>query len=245
MQTSRRPRLSALRIVLTGKERLPSLLNEDGMRSLARRHAATFSLNPMTLQETTIYLRTRLIAAGGESSEKVFPVELCEKLHELSLGWPGALNDRAIDAMRRIDAVQEARPVPRVLVTRDGVTTAEFELSERQYMIGRTELADIVIEDSYVSKMHAMLQVYANAVVLLDLNSTNGTTVNSRVVEKAILRNNDVISLGHYRLKVENLPPLSAEMDQRIKATDTVIMQKLEDVRRSRARRTVVALKHR
>ena len=234
----------ALRIVLTGKDRLTALLRDDSMRSLARRHPAMYSLNPLTTQEAMIYLRTRLIAAGGERSEKVFPIKICEKIHELSGGWPGRLNARAIEVMERMTELRSARPIPQITVSRDGVTVAEFDLTERQYIIGRTELADIVIEDNYVSKMHAMLQIYSNAIVLLDLNSTNGTTVNSRVVEKTILRTDDVISLGHYRLKVDNAPAINAEMDERIKASDTMTLQHLVDVRRARAKRTIKALKH-
>jgi type II secretory pathway predicted ATPase ExeA len=228
-----------LRIVLAGKERLATLLRDDSMRSLARRHPAMYSLNPLTVQEAMIYLRTRLIAAGGERSEKVFPINLCEKMHELSGGWPGSLNKQAIEVMERMTELRSARPIPHVTVSRDGVTVAEFELTERQYIIGRTELADIVIEDTYVSKMHAMLQIYSNAIVLLDLNSTNGTTVNSRVVDKTILRTDDIVSLGHYRLKIDNAPAINAEMDERIKASDTLVMQSLVDARRARAKRTI------
>jgi type II secretory pathway predicted ATPase ExeA len=162
----------SLRLVLTGKERLSRLLRDDSMRGLARRHPATYSLNSLTTQEAMIYLRTRLIAAGGERSEKVFPVKTCEKIHELSGGWPGSLNKQAIEVMERMTELRSARPIPHVTVSRDGITVAEFELTERQYIIGRTELADIVVEDTYVSKMHAMLQIYSNAIVLLDLNST-------------------------------------------------------------------------
>ena len=234
----------ALRIVLTGKNRLASLLRNDSMRSLVRRHPATYALNPLTTQETMIYLRTRLIAAGGERSEKIFPINVCEKLHELSNGWPGSLNKLAIEVMERIGELRSARPIPFVTVSRDGQIVAEIELTERQYIIGRTELADIVIEDSYVSKMHAMLQIYSNAIVLLDLNSTNGTTVNSRAVQKAILRTDDIILLGGYRLKIENAPAINAEMDEHIKASDTVTMQTLVDVRRSRAKRTIKVLQH-
>ena len=234
----------ALRIVLTGKERLSALLQNNSMRSLTRRHPAAYSLNPLTTQETMIYLRTRLIAAGGESSEKVFTIDVCENLRDLSRGWPGALNTRAVELMERMAELHSARSVPRILVTRDGENMAEYELTERQYVIGRTDLADIVIEDSYVSKIHAMLQVYSNAVVLFDLNSTNGTTVNSTVTQKTILRNNDIISLGRYRIKIENVPPVSAEMDEKIRASDTVTVQNLADMRRSRARRTITALKH-
>lgn len=234
----------ALRIVLTGKKRLSTLLRDDSMRSLARRHPATYSLNPLTVQEAAIYLRTRLIAAGGERSEKVFPIKICEKIHELSGGWPGLINERAIEVMERMIELRSARPIPHVTVSRDGRTVAEFELTERQYIIGRTELADIVIEDTYVSKMHAMLQIYSNAIVLLDLNSTNGTTVNSKVVDKTILRTDDIISLGRYRLKIENAPAINADIDKRIKASDTLVMQNLVDARRARAKRTIKALKH-
>jgi len=146
--------------------------------------------------------------------------------------------------MERMTELRSARPIPHVTISRDGVTVAEFELTERQYIIGRTELADIVVDDTYVSKMHAMLQIYSNAVVLLDLNSTNGTTVNSRVVEKTILRTDDIISLGRYRLKIDNAPAINAKMDARIKASDTMTMQNLVDVRRARAKRTITALKH-
>jgi len=130
-------------------------------------------------------------------------------------------------------------------VSLDGKVTGEYELKEKQYVIGRTDLADIIIEDTYVSKVHAMLQVYANAIVLIDLNSTNGVTVNSIVTEKTILKSNDIITIGRYRLKLENAPALNAELAEKVRASDTITMQSLEDLRRSRARRTIAALKHR
>jgi len=234
----------AIRIVLTGRERLSSMMGKDSMRSIARRNPATYSLNPMSVEETMIYLRTRLIAAGGERSEKVFPIDICDQLHERSRGWPGPLNQYALEVMDRMKELKSARRVPRIIMTCDGETVGEYSLTRRKYVIGRSEMADIIIEDSFVSKIHAMLQVYGNAVVLLDLNSTNGTTVNSAVVLKTILKNNDVISLGNHRLKIENAPALTAEMGEMIEAADTLTMKNLDDIRRSRARRTIVALKH-
>lgn len=234
----------ALRIILTGKGRLTLLLRHDSMRSLARRHPAEYSLNPMTAQETMIYLRTRLIAAGGEHSEKVFPIDVCERLHEVSRGWPGLVNERAVKSLEKMTDLKPAKQAPRVIVTRDGKTIAEYELTERQCVIGRAEFADIIIEDSYVSKLHAMLKVYANAVMLFDLNSSNGTTVNSRVVQKAILRNGDIIVLGRHRLKIESAAAISPEVNELINVTDTMTMHSIDDLRRSRARRTIKSLKN-
>ncbi len=82
-----------------------------------------------------------------------------------------------------------------------------------------------------------MLLLYSDALVLLDLNSANGTTVNSVKVKKTILRDNDVISLGHHRLKVENAPEISAEMQELLKSPDTLKMKNLIDIRRLRAQR--------
>ena len=117
-------------------------------------------------------------------------------------------------------------------------------MTEKQYVIGRGDLADILVEDSYASKIHAMLKVYSNALVLVDLNSTNGTTVNSKVVLKTILRSSDIITLGRHRLKIENAPVIGAEMDARIRATDTLTLRHLDDIRRTRAQHTIAALKH-
>ena len=191
------------------------------------------------------YLRTRFIAAGGEGAERVFSAEVVEGLRQKSRGWPGALNECAFEVMQRMTELYAAHATPRITVTFDGSTVAVHELTERQYIIGRTELADIAIDDPYVSKTHAMLRVYANAIVLLDLNSTNGTTVNSQVAIKRVLRNNDIISLGRYRLKLENAPEMDAEMDRRIRVTDTVTLGSLEDLRKARAKRQVTALKNR
>ena len=235
----------ALRIVLTGRERMADLASKHSMRDLERRHPSVFTLNPLSHREAVIYLRTRLIAAGGDSAEEVFPIDVCEVLHEQARGWPGRLNDFALEAMARMDELRDTRSAPRVIVTCDGETLAEYALTKRECIIGRDEMADIVIDDKYVSKLHAMLQLYSNAVVLLDLNSTNGTVVNSVETPKKVLRNNDIISLGSHRLKVENLPVVNEELAEKIRAADTLTIKNLDDIRRSRARHNIVALKHR
>jgi pSer/pThr/pTyr-binding forkhead associated (FHA) protein len=89
-----------------------------------------------------------------------------------------------------------------------------------------------------------MLRIYANAIMLVDLNSTNGTTVNSKIVQKTLLLDNDIIMLGRHRLKIENAPEISAEMNEKINDSDTMMMQSLGDLRSRRARRTITVLKH-
>ena len=234
----------ALRIVLTGNERLSSLPRRDGMRNLARRHPPIYTLNPLTEREMRIYLRTRLIASGCARIEEVFPMELCDQLREESKGWPGALNKHAIEHMESMAAAEPARPIPRVIVSREGEVVAEHQLTERQYVIGRSKIANIVIKDAYASKMHALLQLRDNALVLADLNSTNGTTVNSRIATITVLRSDDIIMLGRYRIKILDAPAISPEIEELVDAADTMKMKSLDELRLARAKRTITMLKH-
>ncbi len=112
-------------------------------------------------------------------------------------------------------------------------------------MIGRSDFADVMVDDDYVSKIHAVLLLYSDALVLLDLNSANGTTVNSVKVKKTILKDGDIISLGNHRVKIENAPVISADVEELLKAPDTIKMKNLVDLRRQRARRRMLGKKNR
>ncbi len=235
----------SMRIVLTGRERLSLIVSDHSLRNFERRHPATYSLNPLNRHEAMIYLRTRLIAAGGDCVEDVFPADVCDRLYELARGWPGRLNDHALEALARMEEVQDTRAAPRIIVTADGKTLAEYSLTKRESIIGRDDVADIVLKDSFVSKLHAMLQVHDNGVVLLDLNSTNGTRVNSIEKPRTILRDNDIISIGRHRLKLENAPAVSEDIAARIRAADTMILDNIEDIRAARARHNIAAIRRR
>ena len=233
-----------LRLILTGQEQLSKLFGGDSTRSIARRNAATYALNPLSKREAMLYLRTRYIAAGGERVENVFSLEICEQIQLQAHGWPGQLNQHAHDVVSEVESKKVPKSRASIVITCDGVTVAEHELTQNQYVIGRGDAADIVVQDTYASKIHAMLKVYSNALVLLDLNSTNGTTVNSNVVLKTVLRSNDIISMGRHRLKIVNAPAIDVEMDARIRASDTLTLKHVDDIRRTRAQHTIAALKH-
>ena len=73
--------------------------------------------------------------------------------------------------------------------------------------------------------------------MLLDLNSSNGITVNSVTIKKTILKSDDIISLGNHRLKIENAPAVSDDLEELLKSPDTIKMKNLIDLRRQRAKR--------
>ncbi|NOR37374.1 MAG: AAA family ATPase [Woeseiaceae bacterium] len=263
----------ALRLILTGDKGMQTLAESDGMTSFIQRDPVMYSLLPLSSKETMIYLHARMQAAGSERADTIFPFDVCDRLREQSGGWPGKLNQFALEAIKRsagfpvsvVDTYapgessdesgiqipvlgQEAavsRKPPKLIITRDGDTLGEFTFNEKKLLIGRSDFADIIIDDDYVSKIHAVLLLYTDALVLLDLNSANGTTVNSVRIKKTVLKDDDVISLGQHRLKIEDAPPVSEEMEELLRSPDTIKMKNLVDLRRQRARRQVAVAKNR
>lgn len=70
--------------------------------------------------------------------------------------------------------------------------------------LGRTSANDIVLDDGHVSGAHARI-VTPNT--LVDLNSTNGTTVNGRPVSgRAALRDGDQFTVGTTTFRFEGTP---------------------------------------
>lgn len=72
-------------------------------------------------------------------------------------------------------------------------------------MIGRNvQHNTIVIQESFVSSEHALIQLFNDQYWISDLNSTNGTMVNgSRIEDETLLKNDDQIKIGSVILRFE------------------------------------------
>ena len=64
-------------------------------------------------------------------------------------------------------------------------------------VVGRSQSSDIVINEPFVSSTHARFTLQGPALVLEDLNSTNGTLVNGRaIIDPVTLRDGDEVQVG-------------------------------------------------
>ena len=69
--------------------------------------------------------------------------------------------------------------------------------------IGRATRADFIVEASLVSRLHCRFTVRPDgALEIQDLDSTNGTFVNGKKVERAELKDGDELGIGRVKLKV-------------------------------------------
>jgi len=77
---------------------------------------------------------------------------------------------------------------------------SEFELNQEETTIGRKPANTIHIDNLAVSSKHARVLKIGKKVILEDLGSTNGTSVNGQETSKHILNNGDVITVGKHTL---------------------------------------------
>jgi hypothetical protein len=75
----------------------------------------------------------------------------------------------------------------------------EYRLTKSVTNIGRGTDADIQIADNGASRLHCAI-VLGSQVLVRDLGSTNGTTVDGRRITEAVLQNGSIIKIGNTTL---------------------------------------------
>ena len=253
----RTKRVSALRIVLMSDRSIGKLISAPDLQAVAKRVSGVHHLAPMTAFETRDYLHAKLSAAGAAAPEGIFPDTVCADVFGVSNGWPGVVDRFAMTAL----ATAEGCPVsgknvqsvaadvgpapvstagktertlgelPRLILTREGKTLGEVMLKQPRLLIGRGEHNDLRINSKLLSRHHAMFVNHGSTTLLMDMNSTNGTFVNSRRVSNHVMRNNDIVSLGSHRIKFVHAGADQAVTPDPAGAVDTVIMKTLDDMR--------------
>jgi FHA domain len=91
----------------------------------------------------------------------------------------------------------------KLTLTIDGKLVGEYQMDKERYTIGRLPDNDIPINHRASSGHHALIINILNDSFLEDLNSTNGTYVNGKIVKKHALQEGDVITIGQAQMRYE------------------------------------------
>ena len=95
------------------------------------------------------------------------------------------------------EEIVEPEPEPRATLT---IGSRSHELSRPSAIIGRSKDSDIRVSDPNVSRRHAEIRQDGSSYWIVDLDSTNGVSVNGRAVKRAKLDDEDRITLGSTEL---------------------------------------------
>jgi general secretion pathway protein A len=115
-----------LPVVLIGQPELSERLNDPTLRQLKQRIALRCTLQPLTFEETQVYVEGRLLAAGGIAN-RLFPRDVIGVLYERTHGVPRLINVVCDNSL--VAAFAAGRP----FVDRETLETvcAEFDLGPR------------------------------------------------------------------------------------------------------------------
>jgi Inner membrane component of T3SS, cytoplasmic domain len=99
-------------------------------------------------------------------------------------------------------------PVVGWVVVMDGVQKGEdFRLREGKNAVGSAEGCEVILREPAVSSKHASISYRDGQFVITDLDSTNGTFLNSATepLARSELKDNDLIRIGDTTLKFKCL----------------------------------------
>jgi hypothetical protein len=81
-----------------------------------------------------------------------------------------------------------------------GMAGQSFQPAEGRTLIGRSPDCEIFLDDVTVSRRHAELVRDGDTFTIRDLGSLNGSYVNRKRIESAVLEDDDEVQIGKYRL---------------------------------------------
>ena len=94
--------------------------------------------------------------------------------------------------------------MPKLIVSLEEKIIDEIPIEKEIITIGRRTDNDICLDNLGISGYHSQISTVLDDCFLEDLNSTNGTFVNSKIVKKHALKDGDIIDIGNHRIKYVN-----------------------------------------
>ena len=110
-------------------------------------------------------------------------------------------SDQDLEYVRHGKHALAAEAKRHAMVALSDASRTVYPISKPITTIGRSDSSDIRIEDTVISRLHALLQVDDDGVTIEDHGSKNGVLVNQNRIERATLKHGDVVSLGKYYLR--------------------------------------------
>jgi diguanylate cyclase (GGDEF)-like protein len=120
------------------------------------------------------------------------------------------------------DREPSAERRPALVFLRGELMAVPIPLDRNQVTLGRALDADIRVNDSRASRLHARITTEYDEISdethyrLRDLGSTNGTILNGKPIKEALLEDGDKFVIGDHLIRFEMLDEIDREFQQQI-----------------------------
>jgi len=94
----------------------------------------------------------------------------------------------------------------RLIISSPDGKNGNLQLTKPLITIGRGNANDLVLNDSSISRFHAVIKLRDSAISIADRGSTNGVILNEqKISQESELKNGDVATIGRYTLRLEQV----------------------------------------
>jgi pSer/pThr/pTyr-binding forkhead associated (FHA) protein len=96
----------------------------------------------------------------------------------------------------------------------------DIVLDQEIVVVGRHPSCDARLDSLRLSRHHCCLTIEGGKIVVQDLGSTNGIRINGQRVKTGCLRAGDILSIAHFRYRVDHTPRLRRADLSHLRAPD-------------------------
>ena len=131
----------------------------------------------------------------------------------------------------------------KIIINRGSFKLDEVDFQQGTLTIGRAADNHVNLDDNAVSSHHAKIVTVFKTSYIEDLESTNGTLVNGKNIQKHTLHSGDVIAVGNHQLLFQTDEPAmkSGDDDDTIVMKQGAIKERLDEFMQTQTSTTSVA----
>ncbi|MBT8102784.1 MAG: FHA domain-containing protein [Gammaproteobacteria bacterium] len=144
-------------------------------------------------------LASRCFESAKQQGVEVVTRDLVKSAYELGRSESGVADFDPESTMVNVTSIEPR--IARLVVQLTSEDVRELTLRKGNILIGRSKLCDIRIDSEFVSRRHALVSYSPGGATIVDLGSTNGTTVDGCEIKAHVLVPGETIVIGNCRIE--------------------------------------------
>jgi hypothetical protein len=95
----------------------------------------------------------------------------------------------------------------KLIIRKDGQFFKEVDFSGSELIIGRSNEAGVQLLHEDISRKHVRVTQGANKITIEDLGSKNGTMVQGSPIQKSVIQEGAIFTIGPFSISIESVAP--------------------------------------
>ena len=134
------------------------------------------------------------------NAELVDGMTVCDRCGFKLVGQTQEFPALAVESAAAVVEPHAGMGTPTLTILKGPLEGESFKLTSFPLIIGRDPKCDLFLNNMTVTRKHASLDIIDNEVVIVDLNSLNGTWVDGQIQDSAVLKDGTIVQIGTFTM---------------------------------------------